>query len=207
MNRTETILAPNQRIALIAVEDFVHSGKQSAVLLAPRGCGTTTLFQSLVHYQGFGGQPIQFLYRNVTTKRSPLDQLPCQVERLNHRVIFLQDRATNVSPVQRLAMQSNAIQFIQARPPAGTLSSLRSDRDAQFDAEMTLTPLDAHQMRRFLDDHQFIKQGRRISFSEQDLESMHRETGGRLRDLVPLLKDKLKSTNPTANPNCRPQAA
>lgn len=211
MNAPETILSPTQRIALIALEDFVHSGNRSAVLLAPRGCGTTTLLRSLIDYRGFGDQPVQFLYRSVATKQSPLDQLSCQVDRLDHRVVFLQDRATDSVSVQRLAKRFGNVQFIQAQATLSTFSSLRNRREAsrhvRYDTEIALAALDVDQIRRFVDDHRFTHRGRNVLISQADLETMHRQTGGRLRDLVPLIRARLHPHSGSSKPIYRPHAA
>lgn len=210
MNAPETILSPTQRIALIALEDFVHSGNRSAVLLAPRGCGTTTLFRSLIDYRGFGDQPVQFLYRSVATKQPPLDQLPCQVDRLDHRVVFLQDRATDSVSVQRLAKRFGNVQFIQAQATVSTFSSLRNcraSRHFRYDTEIALAPLNVDQIRRFVDDHRFTHRGRNVLISQADLETMHRQTGGRLRDLVPLIRSRLHPHPGSSKPIYRPHAA
>ena len=195
MHPAETILAPTQQNAIALIEDFVHSGKPTANLTAPRGCGTTTLLKTLVQYQGFGDRPIQFIYRSVRSTHSPKSSLPCSLDRLNHRIVFLLDRSTTSDSVRDLASQSDQIQWIQAAAPN------RFAPTSFAETSLRLQPLTQNQIRRFIDTQCFTAAGRVVRFADETIRDLANQSGGRLRDLMPLLQQRL---NQKPNQQSRP---
>lgn len=189
MNAAEIILAPTQRNAIALIQDFVCSGKPSANLLAPRGCGSTTLFESLVQYRGFGDQPIEFIHRSVRTTRAPSSSLSSKPECLGHRVVFLLDRAASNDSVCDLASQSNEIQWIKANSPSRFGASSRAS------IELHLPPLSQDQIRRFVDSQRFTAAGRLIRFADETIRKFSARSGGRLRDLIPLIHIHVKNAS------------
>ncbi|KAA1258572.1 hypothetical protein LF1_10930 [Rubripirellula obstinata] len=189
MPPTPPLLAPTQQNAIALIEDFVRSGKPSTVLLSPRGCGTTTLFQALVQYQGFGDHPIEFIYRTVRTQRSAQSSLPCALDRLTHRIVFLLDRATPPEETRTLALQTDRIQWIQANAPSRFATSTHSSKPLQ------LPPLSQEQIRRFIEMQNFTTAGRLVRFSNKTINNFATQSGGRLRDLIPLIRSHLASNS------------
>lgn len=189
---SETILAPNQQHAIALIEDFVESGESTAKLVSPRGCGTTTLFHALLRYQGFGDLPIEFIYRCVRSTQAPQSSLPCPIDQLQHRVVFLLDRATSSATVSDLAMQSDQIQWIQAVAPS-RFSALSS-----ASRQLDLRPLNQEQIRRFVELQNFTSKGRLVKFSTQTIKDLAHQSEGRLRDLMPLIQTYLSSSSKRA---------